>query len=124
MGNQEHVRLIKQFWSAIDRQDFEAAAALLHDEYVEEWPQSGERIRGRDNFIAINKQYPQQWQVTLLRVLSCDNQVVSEVRLDYLGELVFAISFFTFKEGKIVHETDYWPEPYEPPTWREAWVER
>ena len=123
MGEQENLRVIERFWRAFDRLDFEAAAELLHTEYLQVWPQSGERIRGRANFVAINKRYPQQWRVSVLRLLASGDQVVSEVKFEDRDELVFAISFFEFRDGKILKETDYWPEPYDPPVWRAEWVE-
>ena len=124
MGKQENLQLVERFWQAFDQLDFDAAGKLLHDDYVCIWPQSGERIRGRDNFVTINKQYPEEWQVTILRLLMADNgQVASEVKLTYRDELVFAISFFEFQDDKIIKETDYWPEPYEPPAWRMPWTE-
>ena len=124
MAQQEHLLLIERFWQAFDRLDFEAAAALLHENYLAEWPQSGERIRGRENFIAINQRYPFHWRVSILRMFACEDQVASEVKLEYRDELVFAVSFFTIKDEKILHEVDYWPEPYDPPAWRAQWVER
>jgi hypothetical protein len=42
----------------METNDFYAVAELLHDDYILEWRQSGERIRGRDNFAAINTYYP------------------------------------------------------------------
>ena len=123
MNKQENLQLVEHFWQAFDRLDFEAASELLHDDYVCVWPQTGERIRGRSNFIAVNKRYPQEWQVTIMRLLVSDDQITSEVKLTYRDEMVFAISFFEFRDGKIVRETDYWPEPYDPPTWRAPWVE-
>jgi ketosteroid isomerase-like protein len=123
VNKQENLQLVERFWQAFDRLDFEAAGELLHDDYICIWPQSEERIRGRNNFIAVNKRYPQEWQVTIMRLLASDDQVASEVKLTYQDELVFAISFFEFRDGKIVQETDYWPEPYDPPAWRAPWVE-
>ena len=38
--------------------DFETLASLRHANFVEEWPQSGERIRGHANYQLIHKNYP------------------------------------------------------------------
>ncbi len=123
MSEQDNLKVVESFWQAFDVLDFDAAGALLHDDYLEEWPQSGERIRGRANFVTINKLYPDHWHVTILRMIATGDIVVSEVRLEHKDELVFAISFFEFKDDRIYRETDYWPEPYEPPAWRSQWVE-
>jgi hypothetical protein len=62
----EDRRVIERFWAAMNVNDFRSASELLHDEYVLEWPQSGERIRGRANFVAVNEHYPAvgPWRVT------------------------------------------------------------
>jgi hypothetical protein len=52
-------RVVAQFWEAMNTNDFRAAAAFLDAAYVLEWPQSGERIRGPENFIAVNDTNPQ-----------------------------------------------------------------
>ena len=49
---------MERFWATMRTNDFQAVGELLHDDYVLEWPQSGERIRGRANFVAINENYP------------------------------------------------------------------
>ena len=123
MGEQENLQVIQKLWKAFDDQDFEAAGKLLHNDYVGHWPQTGEKVHGRENFVTINQHYPERWHTSILRLVASGNQVVSEVKLEYQDEIVYAISFFELLDGKILKETDYWPEPYEPPTWRSAWVE-
>ena len=54
----DNKQILENFWSTMATNDFYAASQLLHDDYILEWPQSGERIRGRDNFAAINTFYP------------------------------------------------------------------
>ncbi len=58
MVEQDAARIGRELWSAIGNGDWDAAAALLHDDFVQEWPQSGERIVGRDNALAINRNFP------------------------------------------------------------------
>jgi len=70
MSEQENLQMIKQFWQAFDTLDFDAAGALLHDDYLGEWPQSGERIRGRANFVTIKKLYPDHRHVTIIRLIA------------------------------------------------------
>ncbi len=49
---------LAQFFDAMTRRDMDALTALLHPEFVEEYPQSGERIRGPANARAIIENYP------------------------------------------------------------------
>ncbi len=124
MEEQGNRSVVEQLWQAMDRFDFEAAGDLLHEDYVCEWPQSRERIRGRDNFVAVNKNYPGRWRIAIQRLIASGNQVATEVTLSYDGQILRAVSFFELRDGKIVRETDYWPEPYDAPEWRAQWVER
>jgi ketosteroid isomerase-like protein len=124
MAQEQSDKLVEQLWQSIDAHDWEAAGALLHDDYVCEWPQSRERIRGRDNFVAVNKNYPGSWRIVIERIVASGNQVVSDVAIPIDGRIDRAISFFELRDGKIIRETDYWPEPYDAPAWRAQWVER
>lgn len=121
VGNAEVVRAL---WDAFDRFAFEEVAPLLADEFICEWPQSGERIRGRDNFIAVNKHYPGKWRCMITQMVVEGENVVTETRVSDGETTVLAVSFFTLRDGKIIHLREYWPDPMEAQSWRAAWVER
>jgi ketosteroid isomerase-like protein len=120
----ENTEVVKRLWRALDASDFSGAGAVLHDDYVGEYPQTGEKIVGRDNYVALNQNYPGRWKVKIRRIIARGDEVVSEVSLHHRGQAVFAVSFFEIREGKILREWDYWAEPYEPPPGREQWIER
>lgn len=120
-------QVVERFWAAIHANDFRAAGELLHDDYVLQWPQSGERIRGRANFVAVNEHYPTEgrWSVTVHRLIAEGDEVASEVTVtDGVKLTARAITFSTVKEGKILRQTEYWPDPFEAAAWRARWVER
>ena len=122
---EQNKRIVEGFWAAMQTNDFHAAGELLHDDYVLEWPQSGERIRGRANFVAINQQYPAQgrWEFRVYRIIAEGEQVVSDVEVTDGAVTGRAITFSRVRDGKIVHQTEFWPDPFEPPAWRAGWVE-
>ena len=124
MGAEENRQTVERLWQLTEKQDWDAAGELLHDEFVQEWPQSGERIRGRENSMAINKNYPGFPAATVRRTLSGGDIVTSEVILDYGGKVYHGVSIFEFRDGKIASETDFFAEPFEAPAWRSQWVER
>ncbi len=124
MSEIANLQTVEALWDAFDRFDFDAAGDLLHDDFLCEWPQSGERIRGRANFVAVNKVYPGQWRCTIQRILVCGDEVVTETQVSDGDTSNTAISFFTLAGGKIVHLREYWPDPYPAPDWRAQWVER
>jgi len=122
----ESRQIVAAFWAAMQTNDFRAAATLLADRYLLEWPQSGERIRGRSNFIAVNEHYPAagRWQFTVERLIAEGSAVASEVRVTDGVTMGRAITFSTVADGKIVQQVEYWPDPFAAAAWRAAWVER
>ena len=119
-------QIVEGFWAAMQTNDFKAAGEWLHDDYVLEWPQSGERIRGRANFVAVNEHYPAhgRWEITVHRIISEGDEVGSDVSVTD-GEITGrAITFSTIRDGRIVHQTEFWPDPFEPAPWRAGWVEK
>ncbi len=121
----ESRQLIARYWAAMNTNDFRAAAELFHDDYLLEWPQSGERIRGRDNFAVVNENYPAagRWRFTVHRLIADGQEVASEVTVTDGAVTAQVITFSTVRDGRIIHQTEYWPDPYEPPPWRAPWVE-
>jgi len=120
-----HRQILEEFWAAMQTNDFQAAGEFLHDDYVLEWPQSGERIRGRANFVAVNENYPVhgRWEFTVHRILADGDEVVSDVGVTDGVISGRAITFSTIREGKIFRQIEFWPDPFEPAGWRADWVE-
>ncbi|HZS93853.1 MAG TPA: nuclear transport factor 2 family protein [Chloroflexota bacterium] len=117
---------IEQFWETMGTNDFKAVGDLFHDDFVLEWPQTDERIRGRDNFAAVNTNYPAagRWRFTINRLVADEDSGVSDVTVTDGVRVDRAISFFQLHDGKIWRVTEYWPENDVAPEWRSQWVER
>jgi hypothetical protein len=62
--------------------------------------------------------------ITPRRLTSSGDLVVAEATLDYGGPTYETVFVFEFHDGRILKETAYWSEPFEPPAWRAEWVER
>ena len=124
--SQSSKQVLEQFWEAMQSNDFRAVGELLHDEYVLEWPQSGERVRGRENFVAINENYPAhgRWEFTVHRILAEGDEVVSDVDVTDGVLRGRVITFSRIRDGKILHQTEFWPDPFEAALWRSQWVEK
>lgn len=122
---QDNRQVVENFWAAMQTNDFKAAGEFLHDDYVLEWPQSGERIRGRANFVAVNQNYPAQgrWEFTVHHVVAEGDRVVSDVGVTDGVISGRAITFSTIRDGRILHQVEFWPDPFEPAAWRAGWVE-
>lgn len=114
---------VEWLWHFFDRQDFEAVFPLLHEDFILEWPQSRERIRGRENFIALNKNYPGIWRETITSMVSDADSIAAILEITDGKETVTCVGFYRLKEGKIWRAVEYWPQPYQAPPGREQWVE-
>lgn len=119
-------QIVENFWATMATNDFYAAAQLLHDEFTLEWPQSGEIIRGRNNFALINTHFPAngKWEFTINAVVAENELVVTDVSVTDGNRQDRAITFSTIRDGKIWKQVEFWPESYEAPKWRAAWVEK
>jgi hypothetical protein len=119
-------QLIERFWRLMNTNDWHAVGAVLHDDYLLTWPQSGERIRGREHFIAVNAHYPAAgaWRFTVRHLVAEDALAVSDVAVTDGALNAEVISFFAMRDGLIWRVTEYWPDPFEPAPWRAQWVER
>ena len=122
----DNKQVVENFWSTMATNDFHAAAQLLHDDYVLEWPQSGERIRGRDNFAAINTYYPAEgrWTFKLNHILAEGDSVVTDVSVSDGKRHDRVITFSTIRDGTIWKQIEFWPDSFEAPAWRTQWVEK
>ncbi len=118
----EPVRLL---WERMEARDWEAVADQLHPDVVVDWPNTEERFRGRDNYLGMQRAYPEGWHIEVLRIVDGGDTVVSEVRVEQEGRRFFAVSFFELEEGRIVRAVEHWSggEPEPAPAWRARWTE-
>lgn len=121
-----NARLIREFWRRMNRNDFAHAAELCAEHLALEWPQSGERIRGRKNFALVNEHYPANgpWRFTVRRVAADELGGASDVEVTDGVVSARAVSFFEIQGHEITNITEYWPDPFEPADWRTELTER
>jgi len=104
--------------------DIARASEIYADDAVLEWPQGGERIRGKANITAFRSVYPARQEFELHRVTGCGDLWVNEYTIRYDEQLIMVVGIMEFRDGKVVRERIYFGEPWEPPAWRAQWVER
>ena len=120
------VDIVRQFWTLMQTNDFAAVASVLAPDFVLEWPQTKERIRGADRFVRMNSEYPAhgRWQFTIHRIVGDGRDAVSDVAIADGVQQARAISFFETADGRVRRLVEYWPEPYDAPANRAHLVER
>jgi ketosteroid isomerase-like protein len=117
--------IVHKFWKTMQTNDFRAASQLMSADYVLEWPQSKERIRGRENFARMNEEYPAhgRWQFSINKIIGNESEVVSDVSVTDNVVHARVITFTTIRNGKIVKQVEFWPEEYPAPENRRHLVE-
>lgn len=117
--------VVREFWRLMGTNDFHAVGAVLADDFTLEWPQSNERIRGRERFASMNVEFPAKglWVFTVNRIVSDEVEAVTDVSVTDGSRSDRAISFFTVRDGKISRIVEYWPEAYAAPANRSHLVE-
>jgi ketosteroid isomerase-like protein len=102
--------------------DPEGAHAIYHEDAVLEFPQSGERFEGVENFREWRSQYPAEVNFDVGEIRGEGDVWVMELTVTYdQGPKSFGVSIHEFRDGKIARETIYVAEGWEPPEWRAKW---
>ncbi len=115
---------LDQHWAASDANDFEAEHRIYREDAVLDYPQSGERIRGRQKIQSSRAAQPNRKQFSVRRIVGGGDLWVTEFVLTYDGRPSHTVSIMEFLDGKVVHETQYFAEPFAPGPSRAQWVER
>ena len=123
---EEQIReALNEHWRASAAGEATAEHDIYEDDAVCDYPQSGERILGRVNLQALRSHHPGRpsgFQVH--RIIGQGDLWITEYTILYQGKPVYTVSIMEFRESKVVHETQYFAEPFEAPAWRSQWVER
>jgi hypothetical protein len=103
----------------------DAVADLFHPDGIQDLPQSGERIRGLTNILAVIDGHPDfPTSGTLRKITSIGDLFVVEGGLRYEGAGRYEeVMLMEFRDEKVAHSTDYYAAAFDPPAWRSDWVE-
>jgi ketosteroid isomerase-like protein len=122
--DQEIRAALDQHWAASDANDFETEHLIYHEDAVLDYPQSGERTRGRRNIQGQRASQPNKKRFTVQRMIGGGDLWVTEFVLTYDGKPSYTVSIMEFKGDKVARETQYFADPFVAPASRARWVER
>ncbi len=123
---EEEIReALNTHWKASAAGDPDREHDIYDDAAICDYPQSGERILGRANLQALRSHHPGKPSgFEVKRILGTGNLWISEYIITYQGRPAYTVSIMEFRNGKVVHETQYFADPFEAPAWRSQWVQR
>ncbi len=147
MSEKSNREVVERYVQAIIDQDLEAQDRLRHPDFVAEWPQSRERVRGRANLRAIVEHYPgglQAGQVDVKAIHGSEDRWIATpvgtiVRITGSGDVYtglytavypgdsrvwHCVAIAELRDGKIIKETGIFGVEFDAPAWRTEWVER
>jgi hypothetical protein len=117
-----HAR-IQQHWEASERGDIDAEHLIYAADAVLDYPQSGERFRGRSRIQAQRGGHPAERHFQIRRIQGGDRLWVSECVITYDAMPTYSLSVMEFTDGLVTHETQYFADPFDAPAARVALAE-
>jgi hypothetical protein len=143
MGARSNREIVERYAAALPA-DWDVLRELRHDQWVEEWPQSGERMVGHDAYRAVHENYPggipeatvdrvvgteDRWTVaptfTPVRITGEGDTFTMEGHATYPdGSAAYLLTVIEVRDQKVLKQTTYFAAPFEPPVWRAQWVDR
>jgi hypothetical protein len=115
---------LERHWAASDASDFDVEHQIYHADAVLEYPQSGERIRGRRNIQQSRFVQPNKKRFTIRRIIGSGDLWVTEFVLSYDGKPSYTVSIMEFRDGLVISETQYFADRFDPAPSRAHLVER
>jgi hypothetical protein len=122
--NQAIRAALDQHWAASDANDFETEHLIYLEDAVLEYPQSGERTRGRSNIQNQRASQPSKKRFSIRRIIGSGDLWVTEYILTYDGKPSYTVSIMEFSGVKVARERQYFADPFPAPAFRAQWVER
>ena len=121
---EEQIRAaLNQHWAASDANDFETEHLIYREDAVLEYPQSGERTRGRRNIQNQRASQPSKKRFSIRRIIGGGDLWVTEFILTYDNKPSYTVSIMEFRGDKVARETQYFADPFVAPAFCAQWVE-
>ena len=111
---------LEEHWKASDRGETDTEHAIYATDAILDYPQSGERFRGRTKIQAQRGGHPAERHFTILRIRGGGDLWVSECVITYDGVPTYSVSIMEFADDLVTHETQYFADPFQAPARRAA----
>ncbi|MCX4094621.1 nuclear transport factor 2 family protein [Nocardia sp. alder85J] len=113
MADDSEIRArIVAHWEASERGDIDTEHAIYAADAILDYPQSGERFRGRARIREQRGAHPAERHFTVVRILGAGALWISECVISYDGVPTDTVSIMEFADGFVAHETQYFADPF------------
>jgi hypothetical protein len=121
LGEADLLVALQRHWEYSGKAE-DIAHEIYHDDAVLEFPQSGERFEGVDNFREWRRRYPAALKFHTRRITHRDDLVVVENLISYDGApWMYAVNLLEFRGDSVAHERIYIMDGWEAAAWRAPW---
>src|SRR3954466_14752713 len=103
---------IEEHWSASESGNIDVEHAIYAPDAILDYPQSGERFRGRTTIAAQRGGHPADRHFTVIRITGAGNLWVSECVITYDGAPTYSVSVMELTDGHVAHETQFFADPF------------
>ncbi|MGZ4185988.1 MAG: nuclear transport factor 2 family protein [Solirubrobacteraceae bacterium] len=103
---------IQEHWEASEHGDVALEHAIYAVDAILDYPQSGERFRGRSTIQAQRGGHPADRHFTIHRIVGGGDLWVSECVITYDGVPTCSVSVMEVSDGLVTHETQYFADPF------------
>lgn len=124
MDSQAAGAALKHHWDASNANDLDTEHEIYHEAAVLDYPQSGERIRGRRNIQESRRVQPDKKRFAIRKIVGSGDLWVTEYVITYDERPSYVVSIMEFEDGLVIHETQYFADRFEPGPTRAHLVER
>eukprot|EP01133_Synstelium_polycarpum_P011673 gene11673-13632_t len=125
MKEEQIRKILDAHWQASAIGDLDAEHDIYDDQVICDYPQSGERILGRENLQGLRSHHPgKPTGFKVKRIMGTGDLWVTEYTITYQQQSAFTVSIMEFQNGKVIHETQYFADPFQAPAWRSQWVQQ
>jgi len=114
---------IEEHWKASESGDIQTEHEIYAEDAILDYPQSGERFRGRSKIQAQRGGHPAERHFRILRIRGGGDLWVSECVITYDGAPTYSVSIMEFTDGRVTHENQYFADPFTAPASRAALAE-
>lgn len=108
------VVLAAQFWAHVGDGKWDEARALLADDFRADWPQTEEEVLSADRYIEVNRELLAGAKCILLEATGVEEWASTRVLIDKGERYLWAVSFWSAKDGKLTEAVEYFPTPKNP----------
>src|ERR1700691_2197129 len=109
---------IQEHWESAERGDIDTEHAIYAADAILDYPQSGERFRGRAKIQAQRGGHPADRHFSIRRILGGGEVWVSECVITYDGVPTCSVSVMEITDGLVTHETQFFADPFPAAAWR------